>query len=86
MEQRYPRLHHELSWDIIKYSGNVPPSYMEPMPMPNIIPQLQDRFKAGLDDMAGVNDSMFGQQKREQSVLVCNMLLIKEIWFVVVLQ
>jgi hypothetical protein len=54
-------------WDIIKYSGNVPPSYMEPMPMPSILPQLQDRLKSGLDDMAGVNDSMFGQQKREQS-------------------
>ena len=54
-------------WDIIKYSGNIPPSYMEAMPMPNIIPQLQERYKVAIDDMAGVNDSMFGQQKREQS-------------------
>lgn len=54
-------------WDIIKYSGNVPPSFMDPMPMPQIVPMLLDRYKAGIDDMAGVNDSMFGQQKREQS-------------------
>lgn len=54
-------------WDIIKYSGNIPPSYMEAMPMPSIIPQMQERYKIAIDDMAGVNDSMFGQQKREQS-------------------
>lgn len=54
-------------WDIIKYSGNIPPSYMEPMPMPQVIPELFDRYKTGGDDMAGVNEAMFGQQKRETS-------------------
>lgn len=54
-------------WDMIKYAGNIPPTYMAPMPMPQILPELLQRYKTGIDDMAGVNDSMFGQQKRETS-------------------
>jgi hypothetical protein len=54
-------------WDIIKIKGTQPPHYMSPMPLPNSIPQFRDRVKVGIDDMAGVNESMFGQQSREQS-------------------
>ena len=54
-------------WDIIKMTGTQPPHFMEPMPLPQIIPTLMDRYKLGIDDMSGVNESMFGQQSREQS-------------------
>jgi hypothetical protein len=54
-------------WDIIKITGTQPPHFMEPMPMPSVIPQLMERYRAGIDDMSGVNESMFGQQSREQS-------------------
>lgn len=54
-------------WDIIKMTGSQPPHFMEPMPLPTIIPTLMDRYKVGIDDMSGVNESMFGQQSREQS-------------------
>lgn len=55
------------AWDIIKYTGTTPPSFMEPMPMPSVMPQLLTQAKTGVDDMAGVNENMFGQQSREQS-------------------
>lgn len=54
-------------WDIIRYAGNVPPTFQAPLPMPQIIPMLMERYKGGMDDMAGVNDAMFGNQKRETS-------------------
>lgn len=54
-------------WDIIKITGTQPPHFMAPMPTPQIIPDLMARYKAGIDDMAGVNESMFGQQSRETS-------------------
>jgi hypothetical protein len=54
-------------WDVIKYTGNIPPSYMEPMPMPPVVSEMIQLVKQGIDDMAGVNESMFGQQSREQS-------------------
>ena len=54
-------------WDIVKITGTQPPHFMEPMPLPQIIPTLMDRYKTGIDDMSGVNESMFGQQSREQS-------------------
>jgi hypothetical protein len=55
------------NWDIIKMTGSVPPHFMAPLPMPQSMPELLDRAKMGVDDMAGVNESMFGQQSREQS-------------------
>lgn len=55
------------AWDIVKYTGNVPPSFMEPMPLPAAIGQLQQMVRQNIDEQAGVNESMFGQQSREQS-------------------
>lgn len=55
------------NWDVIKMTGSVPPHFMAPLPMPQSMPELLDRAKMGVDDMAGVNESMFGQQSREQS-------------------
>jgi len=54
-------------WDIIKITGTQPPHFMEPMPLPAAFPQLIQQAKQGIDDMAGVNEAMFGQQSREQS-------------------
>jgi len=54
-------------WDVIKITGSQPLHYMQPMPLPEAMPLLMNRYKAGVDDMAGVNESMFGQQSREQS-------------------
>lgn len=54
-------------WDIIKITGSQPPHFMQPMPMPQVVPDLMARYKTGLDDMAGVNEAMFGQQSRETS-------------------
>jgi len=54
-------------WDIVKITGNQPPHFMEPMPLPTSMPQMIAMTKQGIDDMAGVNEAMFGQQSREQS-------------------
>lgn len=54
-------------WDIVRYSGNQQPSFMEPMPLPAGITDLLALVKQGGDDMAAVNENMFGQQSREQS-------------------
>lgn len=54
-------------YEIIKTTGSQKPSYVS---VPTIMPDataLRDRLQAGGDDVAGVNDSMFGKQEREQS-------------------
>lgn len=54
-------------WDIVKITGSQPFHFASPMQMPPIVPELMQRYKVGMDDMAGVNESMFGQQSRETS-------------------
>lgn len=54
-------------WDIIKVTGNKDPKFMDPMPLSSVMTDLMARYKTGIDDTAGVNESMFGQQSREQS-------------------
>lgn len=54
-------------YDIIKTTGNRDPHFMEPMPLPATIGELIGMVGQGIDDMAGVNEAMFGQQSREQS-------------------
>ena len=54
-------------WDVIKITGTQPPHFMEPMPLPPAVTQLRESFRMGIDDMQGINESMFGQQSREQS-------------------
>lgn len=54
-------------WDIIKITGNQPPFFAR---APSIMPEvggLREQMRVGIDDMAGVNEAMFGQQSREQS-------------------
>lgn len=54
-------------WDVVRYKGNQVPTFMEPMPLPQGITELLGLMKQGGDDMAAVNENMFGQQSREQS-------------------
>lgn len=54
-------------WEIVRVEGGRDPHYFEtPRLMPEVN-QLRDRHAGGIDDMAGVNDSMYGKQEREQS-------------------
>jgi hypothetical protein len=54
-------------YDIVKVTGSQPPHFMEPMPLPASLGELLGLVRQGVDDMAGVNEAMFGQQSREQS-------------------
>lgn len=58
-------------YDIVRLTSEsgsqAEPKFMEPMPLPPSLSELRAQTKMGIDDMAGVNESMFGQQSREQS-------------------
>jgi hypothetical protein len=59
-------------WDVVRLKnkgGGNPgdPKFMEPMPLPASLSELRGQTKMGIDDMAGVNEAMFGQQSRETS-------------------
>jgi hypothetical protein len=54
-------------WDIVKWSGNREPTFQAPMQLPPAMPQILQLSERGINDMSGVNDSMFGKQEREQS-------------------
>jgi hypothetical protein len=54
-------------WDIIKVSGNQPPYFMEvPQLMPEMVTTRMTHIQ-GINDGMGVNDAMFGIQRRETS-------------------
>lgn len=54
-------------WEIIKVTGGSDPHFFEvPKLMPEV-DQLRESHKEGVGDMAGINDSMYGKQEREQS-------------------
>lgn len=54
-------------WDVIKVSGNQPPYFMEvPQLMPEMVTTRMNHIQ-GINDGFGVNDAMFGVQKRETS-------------------
>lgn len=54
-------------WDVIKISGNQPPYYTEvPQLMPEMVSTRMNLIQ-GINDVMGVNDAMFGVQKRETS-------------------
>jgi hypothetical protein len=55
-------------WDVVRITGSgQDPRFMEPMPLPAAVSDLVALTRQGIDDMCGVNESMFGQQSREQS-------------------
>lgn len=54
-------------WDVLKITGAQPPFFMAP---PQLMPDMtstRQNIRQGIDDISGVNESMFGQQSREQS-------------------
>jgi hypothetical protein len=54
-------------WDVTKIAGNQPPYFMSaPQMMPDMTPMRQDMV-SGINDVSGMNESMFGQQSREQA-------------------
>lgn len=56
-------------WDFIKISGNVPPHFINsPQLMPDIWRHRQSLVDA-IQDLFGINDSMLGIQRREQSAV-----------------
>lgn len=55
------------TWDIIRYTGAIPPNFMEPLPMPQGLPMMRDRLMQGINDEMGLNDSMQGNMTRETS-------------------
>ena len=50
---------------IIKYTGNQKPDFINTPQMPPDMSRYRELIKQGIDDMSGVNESMFGQQSRE---------------------
>lgn len=54
-------------YDIVKITGTQPPHFMSPMALPSGMDNLRTTLKMGVDEVSGVNESMFGQQSREQS-------------------
>lgn len=55
------------TWDVTFYAGQIPPSYMEPLPFPQALPVLRAQVKQAIDDMFGLTDLNMGQQSRETS-------------------
>jgi len=54
-------------WDVVKISSNQPPYFMEvPQLMPEMVSTRVNMIQ-GINDGMGVNDAMFGVQKRETS-------------------
>ena len=53
-------------WEIVKVTGQAPHFIETPKLMPEVA-SMRDRHAGGVDDMAGINDSMYGKQEREQS-------------------
>jgi hypothetical protein len=52
-------------WDVVKMTGTQPPFFMgAPQGMP-MVDKLREQIRTGIDDISGVNESMFGQQSRE---------------------
>lgn len=55
------------TWDVVKITGAQPPFFMAP---PQLMPDMTSaraNYVAGINDVMGVNESMFGQQSREQA-------------------
>lgn len=55
------------TWDVVKITGNQPPYFVKPPEMMPDMSQSRAQHLQGINDICGVNESMFGQQSREQS-------------------
>lgn len=54
-------------WDIVKITGNQGPYWQAPAQLMPEMDKTRQNYIQGIDDVMGVNESMFGQQSREQS-------------------
>lgn len=57
------------AWDYIKISGSQPPHFMQP---PQLMPDMwrhRQSILDGIQELFGINDSMLGIQRREQSAV-----------------
>jgi hypothetical protein len=54
-------------WDVVSITGNQPPYFMGAPSMSPDFSRYREQVKQGIDEMSGVNESMFGQQSREQA-------------------
>lgn len=55
------------NWDVLRITGNQPPYFVNP---PTMMPEMNStrvNIVQGINDVSGTNESMFGQQSREQS-------------------
>lgn len=55
------------AYDIVIWAGNMPPDLMNAAPLSQVVAHLRQQFKNDIDEVMGLNESMFGQQSREQS-------------------
>jgi len=55
------------NYEIIKYSGQVPPTFIQPPTLPPDLGRLRMDIKTDIQELMGVNDAQLGVQKRETS-------------------
>lgn len=55
--------------DVVKINGQGVPQIIAAAPMPDILAKLMEQIGQGEDQMAGVNESMFGEQSRETAAV-----------------
>lgn len=53
------------AWQVTEYTGQIPPNFMEALPLPQGLMQTRDRLMAGLNEAMGINESMQGTMSRE---------------------
>lgn len=56
-----------VAYDIIKYTGNIPPDILPAAPLSTVVAHLRAQLKNDIDELMGINESMYGKQSREQS-------------------
>lgn len=57
----------DVAWDVVRITGNQPPYWQSPAQMMPQMDSERQNFITGINDVMGVNESMFGQQSREQA-------------------
>lgn len=57
------------AWDYIKYTGSQPPAFIPPPSLMQDIWQFRTQLVTAIQELYGINDSMLGIQRREQSAV-----------------
>lgn len=55
------------NYDLYRYSGSIPPSFMAPAQLPPDLFRLRQQQKEDIQELMGINDAQLGVQKRETS-------------------